>query len=108
MINIKTQFTDNTDEVLAELERKIQDSLQEVGQIAVNDARNSTPVDTGNLRDSMTCDIKDDLVVVGSNVDYAIYVEEGTRKQKGHHMVRNAMQDNANQFKSIIEQNMKQ
>lgn len=108
MVKVETNMTDNIDEVLEALAEKKQTSLEEVGQIAVNDARNNTPVDTGNLRNSMMYSIDNGAVAVGSNVDYAVYVEEGTRKQKAHHMVRNAMQDNISEFRTLIEQNMRE
>ena len=108
MVKVEVEESDNIDEVLQALEEKTRQSLEEVGQIAVNDARNNTPVRTGNLRNSMTYSIQDGEVIVGSDVDYAVYVEEGTSKQKGQHMVRDAMQDNIDEFRTLIEQNMRE
>lgn len=61
-----------------------------------------TPVDTGRLRNSMAYATSEDnkTVYVGTNVEYAIYVEEGSSradygfgKGVGAHMLRNAVMD---------------
>ena len=38
------------------------------------------PVDTGNLRNSITHLVDDDTVYIGTNNEYAVYVELGTGK----------------------------
>jgi len=57
-------------------------------------AKEMCPVDTGRLRGSITTDkryIQKFLVMVGTNVDYGIYVEFGTRKKgKGEKMKMDA------------------
>lgn len=35
----------------------------------------ASPVDTGRLKNSMTHQVGDDFVVIGTNVEYAIYLE---------------------------------
>lgn len=61
-----------------------------------------TPVDTGRLRNSMAYATSEDnkTVYVGTNVEYALYVEEGSSnadygfgKGVGAHMLRNAVMD---------------
>jgi len=51
-------------------------------KVIANQVKAETPVDTGRLRASVTDEVRemgDEIVgVVGSNVDYARYVEEGT------------------------------
>lgn len=43
-----------------------------------NDAKRKCPVDTGQLRQSITHEIEGNTGVVGTNVEYAPYVEYGT------------------------------
>ena len=43
-------------------------------------ARASAPVDTGNLRNSITVDAQGTRARVGAEADYAIYVEMGTSR----------------------------
>jgi HK97 gp10 family phage protein len=56
--------------------------LHSLGIMAANNARSSAPVDTGRLRASIqvTSPQGSPLTVrIGSNVNYAIFVEQGTR-----------------------------
>ena len=46
-------------------------------------------------------------IYVGSNVDYALYVEEGTRKQAGTHDIKNGIADNINEYKEIYKKILK-
>lgn len=46
----------------------------------MNDARKKCPVDIGTLRNSITYEVYDDYGEVGSNLEYAPYVEFGTGK----------------------------
>ena len=49
-------------------------------------AKKSTVVDTGNLRSSITHSFGKNEARVGTNVEYAIYVEYGTPKMEARHM----------------------
>lgn len=49
-----------------------------VGEIR-DDAEAGAPVDTGNLRASVDSEINGDTARIGSNLNYALYVEEGHR-----------------------------
>ena len=63
-------------------------ALFKVGQRVANRAKQLCPVDTGRLRDSITADLQHEpegyVVAVGSNVEYAPFVEFGTRYWVGH------------------------
>jgi hypothetical protein len=43
-----------------------------------NDAKKRCPVDTGQLRQSITHEVEGNTGVIGTNVEYAPYVEYGT------------------------------
>lgn len=43
-----------------------------------NDAKKNCPVDTGQLRQSITHEVEGNTGVIGTNVEYAPYVEYGT------------------------------
>lgn len=43
-----------------------------------NDAKRNCPVDTGQLRSSITYEVEPQQGVIGTNVEYAPYVEYGT------------------------------
>lgn len=73
-------ITDNTREATAAIRAALLRGLEKCGLTAENYAKRLCPVDTGNLRNSITHVVKDDemAVYIGSNVEYAPYVELGT------------------------------
>lgn len=97
-------MTDNSEEILQELAEKVEESLEELGESLTEEVKARTPVRTGALRDSMTYNIQGDAVEIGSPLDYAKYVEEGTSKQKAEHMVRDTMQDNTSEILQTIQE----
>lgn len=54
------------------------DALEEVGMQAEKFAKAKCPVDTGNLRNSITHVLDGGDVLIGTNCEYAVYVELGT------------------------------
>lgn len=63
-----------------EIEQKIHKGLSKGGQIVKSEARARCPVDTGELRRSITKQTEGLTCVVGANKEYAGYVEFGTCK----------------------------
>lgn len=49
-----------------------------VGEV-LEDAQAMVPVDTGHLRESLSSEIRGDTARIGSDLNYALYVEEGHR-----------------------------
>lgn len=74
------KITDNTAEALSALESAVQRGLEIIGGKAETYAKQLCPVDTGNLRNSITHQTETDekAVMIGSGVEYAPYVELGT------------------------------
>lgn len=66
-------------------------------------------IDTGNLRNSITHVVDDgeDAVYIGTNVEYGIYVHEGTVKMKANRFLKNAVESNASEYAEIIKSYMK-
>ena len=56
--------------------------VEDVALRVDKEAKKNCPVDTGNLRASITVDINGDEAEVGTNVEYAPFVEYGTSKSK--------------------------
>lgn len=67
------------------------------------DAKRQCPVDTGNLRRSITTKVKGTSGEVGTNVEYAPYVEYGTRHQVAQPFLIPALQSNISSIKQNIE-----
>lgn len=83
------QITDNSAQALSELSRAKARALETIGDKAEEYAKKLCPVGTvestgikgyrgGTLRDSITHAVNGDVLSVGSNVEYAPYVELGT------------------------------
>ena len=76
------QFTDNSKEVLQALRHATIRGLEKCGLVAEGYAKKLTPVDTGNLRNSISHRVEESelVVYIGTNNEYAAYVELGTGK----------------------------
>lgn len=71
---------DNTDEIIRAVDLAKQRALEIIGGKVERYAKALCPVDTGALRNSITHQVEDDEVAVGSNMQYAPYIELGTGK----------------------------
>lgn len=74
------RFEDNSAQVLAALRSASINALERCGSQAEGYAKDLCPVDTGQLRNSIShvVDAKEPAAYVGSNSEYAVYVEMGT------------------------------
>ena len=77
-----TIFVDNSKEFFSAFNGAIAKALERCGMQAESYAKDLAPVDTGNLRNSIShrVDMSDKKAVVGTNNEYAAYVELGTGK----------------------------
>ena len=100
-------YKDNTDEVLSALERAKKRGLEAIGLTAEGHAKKETPVDTGRLRNSISHANDDEAAYIGTNVEYAPYVELGARGRKGKHMLQRAASEHTDEYKRIMEDAMK-
>ena len=76
------EIHDNSKEVSAAIKEALLRGLEKCGLVAEGYAKKLCPVDTGNLRNSIThqVDSEGHSVYVGTNSDYGAYVELGTGK----------------------------
>ena len=98
---------DNTDEVLSALKNAKKRGLEAIGLTAEGYAKRETPVDTGRLRNSISHATDDEAAYIGTNVEYAPYVELGARGRKGAHMLKRAATEHKDEYKRIMENSMK-
>ena len=75
-------FKDYSSDVLNEFHDAVLRALERCGSQAEGYAKDLAPVDTGNLRNSISHKVDDGeaAVYIGTNVSYAPYVELGTGK----------------------------
>ena len=100
-------YKDNTDEVLAALERAKKRGLEAIGLTAEGHAKRITPVDTGRLRNSIAHAVEDDAAYIGTSTSYAPFVELGARGRKGVHMLQRAASEHTDEYKKLMEDSMK-
>lgn len=96
---------DNTEQVIDGIDSAIGVALEKIGLLAENYAARKCPVDTGNLRGSITheVDAGDNAVYIGTNVEYAPHVELGTSRQKAQPFLRPAASEHGEQYRRVLE-----
>ncbi len=96
-------YTTNVVALTEEMQKKIDKALEVIGGKAEGYAKKRCPVDTGNLRNSITHQQRDKgTEVIGSNVEYAPYVELGTRKMRPRAFLRPAAENHASEYRDIL------
>ena len=68
---MKVDFTDNSKEVLAAMHEAVARALEKCGLVAEGYAKKLCPVDTGNLRNSIThtVDEQEPAAIIGTNMN---------------------------------------
>lgn len=96
---------DNTKQVVDDIGSAIEVALEKIGLLAEGYAQKKCPVDTGNLRGSITheVDAGDNAVYIGTNVEYAPYVELGTSRQKAQPFLRPAASEHGAQYRQVLK-----
>ena len=100
-------YKDNSEEVLSALEKAIEQGLEAIGLAAEGHAKKETPVVTGRLRNSISHAVDDKAAYIGTNVEYAPYVELGSRGRDGKHMLQRAATEHTAEYKRLLEEAMK-
>lgn len=103
---MSVKFTDNSDKVLDELDNAIEVALEEIGLTAEGYAKKECPVDTGRLRNSISHDVKEKTAYIGTNVEYAPYVELGTVNTKAQPFLKPAVVEHVEQYKAIAKKRL--
>ena len=133
-MDFEIKFEDNSQKVLAELENKMPEILGAMGNEAYKGIYNfmteDKVVDTGRLRgsisystpyedynqptlankggDFITGNTEKDTVVIGSNVEYASYVETGTSRQRARNYIRTGTYRAVPQLQRVVENILKE
>lgn len=95
---------DNREAIANAIDRALVAALEEVGLVAEGYAKRACPVYTGRLRNSITHIVDEGTrhVVIGTNVEYAPYVELGTRHRKPQPFLKPAANDHYSTYKGIF------
>lgn len=126
-------FKDNSGAILRAFHTAVEKALEECGLVAEGYAKKLAPVDTGNLRNSIShkVDPEEPAVYIGSNSLHAAYQELGTgiytdggrdtpwvyqdakgnwhwtRGNKAQPFLKPSVADHQKQYRQIIEQELK-
>ena len=132
---MNVEITDNSKEVSGAIHAALLRGLEKCGLVAEGYAKKLCPVDTGNLRNSIThvVDEQEPAAIIGTNNEYAAYVELGTGKyaegggrrptpwvyqdakgnwhytrgNKAQPFLKPAAADHAGQYRDILENELK-
>lgn len=130
---VKIDVNSHKDDFLKEFDRKREMVLEEIGLIAERYAKDGAHVDTGRMRNSIThatsrysgvgsyrddkgnkyadasakSTPEEDAVYIGTNVEYAPYVELGTSRNDAYPFLRPAVQNHIKEFQDLIRETMK-
>lgn len=100
---------DNALAIVNAIDQALAKALEEVGLVAEGYAKKACPVDTGRLRNSITHQVRpsEKSVYIGTNVEYAPYVELGTSRMKPQPFLRPAAADHEGTYRKIFESELK-
>mgnify|MGYP004636098639 FL=1 len=99
---------DNREAIADAIDRALVAALEEVGLVAEGYAKRACPVDTGRLRNSITHIVDEGTrhAIIGTNVEYAPYVELGTRHQKPQPFLKPAANDHYSTYEGIFRKHL--
>ena len=104
MAKITMEITvDNTAAVKGGLKSAFARALERIGLLAEGYAKDRCPVDTGNLRNSITHTSDGKAAYIGTNVAYGKYPELGTVKMAAQPYLRPAAADHAGTYRNIVK-----
>ena len=101
---MSVSFISYAKDVLTGMSKAKDQALEVIGGMAESYAKRACPVDTGRLRNSITHERESENVeVIGTNVDYAPYVELGTSKMSARPFLRPAAEGHAAEYAAILK-----
>ena len=99
-----TKVTWKGDNFLRDMEDATEAAMEEAGSLFVAEAQRYCPVDTGKLRDSIRSEVSGLEMFAGSDLDYSVPVELGTRRAPPQPYLRPAFDSVLPMVVAILEQ----
>ena len=100
------KFESNLNNVLSALNLAKRQTTEAIGLYVEGEAKARCPVDTGNLRGSISHDSDEEKAVIGSSTEYGIFVEKGTSRQKAQPYLTPAVENNISTIKEIVQRGL--
>lgn len=112
MIDVEMDIDSHREELIDEIKSKMPAILEVLGQAGENNAKFEITalgaVDTGNLRNSITHTDDGEYAYIGTNEEYAPYVEFGTSHYPEERpFLRNACLNHLDEYRQIFEEGLK-
>ncbi len=95
------------DKAIQNMEDAINKALTASALVVEGQAKALCPVDTGNLRNSITHEVEGKEARVGTNVEYAPFVELGTSKMAAQPFLNPALEQNKGNIQKIFADALK-
>ena len=105
---VKVKVTSRTKEVSAQFKKAVERGLTAAALLVEGDAKLRAPVDTGNLRSSITHTVSGDRATVHTNVQYAPYIEYSTSRMAAQPYLTPALLENKAKIQKVFEAQIKQ
>lgn len=105
MIDVK--FMSSRAELESEFTKAMMTAAEKIGLRAERHAKAYCPVDTGRLRNSISHAVNYFDAYIGTNVEYAPYVELGTSKRKAHPYLKPAVENHISEYRDIVDDALK-
>lgn len=96
------------DKAIKNMEQAVNMALTASALVVEGQAKALVPVDTGNLRNSITHEVNKQEARVGTNVEYAPFVELGTVKMAAQPYLNPALEANKGNIKKIFADAIKE
>lgn len=106
LIDMQIAAEDHTKDILKALNDAKQRGLNAIGMVAERHAKEAAPVDTGRLRNSITWTTDGDAAYIGTNVEYAPYVELGTHRTKAKPFLKPAATEHGAEYRELMKKSM--
>jgi HK97 gp10 family phage protein len=94
-------------EFYEEYNKRVDKALTILGLVAERYASDICPKDTGRLANSITHKVSGNEAIIGTNVEYASYVELGTSRQTAQPYLRPAATDHVDEYTDIVKRVLK-
>ena len=108
---MEVDYTDNSEQVLAAMEKGKRNALTAIGSSAETHTKDNITaddlIDTGRLRNSISYAVDGEAAYIGTNVEYAPYLELGTKKITAHHYLKRAVTEHQDEYKKLAVEAIK-
>lgn len=101
------RFKSNLKKVEQALTQAEERALESVGIFVRGESQARSPVVSGAYRDSHNYVVQDKTVLVGNDMEYAIYLELGTTHIRAQLIIENSVMQNGEKIKKLIERQLK-